>query len=128
MLHLRAKLDIRLAAIADGRRETSLTLSSEDRRKSRLRACLDDGQEATLLLPRGTVLRQGDYLLDDEERVLVVVKASVETLSVARTADRLLLTRAAYHLGNRHIPLQIGRTGSPTSTTTCLTAWSAHWA
>ena len=108
MLHLREKLNTRPAAIAGGRRETSLTLAFEDRRKSRLRVCLDDGQEAAVLLPRGTVLRQGDYLIDDEGRVLVAVKAGLETLSVAHTEDRRLLTRAAYHLGNRHVALQVG--------------------
>jgi urease accessory protein len=47
---------------------------------------------------------------DDEALAYVrglVVRAAAETLSVARTGDRHLLTRAAYHLGNRHVPLQI---------------------
>ena len=38
----------------------------------------------------------------------MVVRAADESLSIAATADAHLLTRAAYHLGNRHVPLQIG--------------------
>ena len=87
----------------------SLTLSFEDRRKSRLRARLDDGREVAVFLPRGTILREGDHLRDEEGKVLVQVKATEQTLSVARTADRQLLARAAYHLGNRHVPLQVSQ-------------------
>ena len=108
MLHLREKVSQR-PATNDGELDlASLTLSFEDRRKSRLRANLDDGREVAVLLPRGTILHEGDQLLDKEEGVLVVVKATAETLSVARAADRQLLARAAYHLGNRHVPVQLG--------------------
>lgn len=87
----------------------TLTLSFEDRRRSRLLVRLDDLTEAALMLPRGTVLRAGDLLAStDGAAVVVLVKAAAETLSVARTADALLLARGAYHLGNRHVPLQIG--------------------
>jgi urease accessory protein len=87
----------------------TLTLSFEDRRRSRLLVRLDDLTEAALMLPRGTVLRAGDLLAStDGAAVVVLVQAAAETLSVARTADALLLARGAYHLGNRHVPLQIG--------------------
>lgn len=88
----------------------SVTLSFLDRRRSRQRVRLDDGSEAALLLPRGTVLHDGDLVMaeDDGEPLAVTVRAAPETLSVARTSDGHLLTRAAYHLGNRHVPLQIG--------------------
>ena len=86
---------------------TSVTLSFEDRRRSRLLVRLGDGREAALMLPRGTVLRDGDLLRADTG-LIVVVRAAAETLSVARTSDPHRLTRAAYHLGNRHVPLQIG--------------------
>jgi urease accessory protein len=85
----------------------TLTLAYEDRRRSRLRAKLDDGNEVALLLPRGTVLRDGDCLGDDDGEPPIRVRAAAETLSVARTTDAHLLSRAAYHLGNRHVPLQI---------------------
>jgi urease accessory protein len=108
MLHLREKLSQRPASTTGELDLASLTLSFEDRRKSRLRACLDDGREVAVLLRRGTILHEGDHLLDKEEKVLVVVKATAESLSVAHATDRLILLRAAYHLGNRHVPVQIG--------------------
>jgi urease accessory protein len=79
----------------------------EDRRRSRMRVQLSDGREGALMLPRGTVLRAGDFLTDAERTVAVRVRAADETLSVATTEDPLLLARAAYHLGNRHVPLQV---------------------
>src|SRR5438046_881948 len=86
----------------------TLTLTFEQRRRSRLLARLDDQREVALLLPRGTTLRHGDRLRAAEDATVVEVRAAAESLSVARTADPHLLTRAAYHLGNRHVPLQIG--------------------
>ena len=108
MLHLHKAVAARRVIVEGGASVACLTLSFEDRRKSRLRAYLDDGREVGVFLARGTILHDGDLLVDDDETVLVVVKAHTETLSVARTADHLLLARAAYHLGNRHVPLQVG--------------------
>jgi urease accessory protein len=90
-----------------GARDGVLTLTFDERRRSRLLACLDDGREVALLLPRGTILRHGDRLCGDEG-LLVEVRAAAESLSVGITANPHLLTRAAYHLGNRHVPLEIG--------------------
>jgi urease accessory protein len=87
--------------------QVSLTLPFELRQKSRLRATLDDGREAALLLPRGEVLRSGECLRA-EDGTIVSIKAAPETVSTVRCADPLLLARACYHLGNRHVPLQIG--------------------
>lgn len=83
-----------------------LTMPFDERRKSRLRGKLDDGREVALLLPRGTVLRDGDRLRAESGEI-VVVRAAAQTLSVARTGDGLLLARAAYHLGNRHVPVEV---------------------
>jgi urease accessory protein len=83
-----------------------LVLAYHDRRRCRQRALLASGQEIALLLPRGTVLRAGDRLITDDGLV-VAVDAAPEPLSVATCPDPLLLARAAYHLGNRHVPLQI---------------------
>jgi urease accessory protein len=91
-----------------------LTLRFEDRRRSRMRARLDDGREAALLLPHGTILRDGDELgadAGDAEHAgdeIIVVRAAAQTLSVVRSDDALVLARAAYHLGNRHVPVQLG--------------------
>ncbi|HXU81260.1 MAG TPA: urease accessory protein UreE [Polyangia bacterium] len=84
----------------------SVTLTYDQRCKSRQRLTLDDGSEAALLLERGTVLEDG-ALLAAEDGLVIAVRAAPETLSVVRTEDPLALARAAYHLGNRHVPLQI---------------------
>lgn len=87
--------------------QTTLTLPFQQRQKSRLRTRLDNGQDAGLFLPRGTVLRHGDRLRATSGLV-VEVRAAPEAVSTARADDALLLARAAYHLGNRHVALQLG--------------------
>ncbi|HAS50990.1 MAG TPA: urease accessory protein UreE [Gammaproteobacteria bacterium] len=87
--------------------EMTLTLPFEQRQKSRLRTRLDNSMDVGLFLPRGTVLRHGD-LLRTATGLVVEVRAAPEGVSTARTDDALLLLRAAYHLGNRHVPLQVG--------------------
>lgn len=84
----------------------TLTLPLEQRVKSRLRVRLDDGREAGLFLDRGSLLRDGDCLAGDDGLV-VRIRAAAETVSTVRCEDALRLARAAYHLGNRHVPLQI---------------------
>lgn len=83
-----------------------LTLPIEQRVRSRLRAKLDDGRDAGLFLPRGTLLRGGDFLSSVDGTIIEVVSAE-ETVSTIYCNDPTLLARAAYHLGNRHIPLQV---------------------
>ena len=87
--------------------ERRLVLPFGDRSRSRLRSVLDNGEEAGLFLERGTILRHGDLLLADDGRV-VEVQAAAETVSTVRSDNALLLARACYHLGNRHVALQIG--------------------
>ena len=84
-----------------------LVLPFNERSRSRLRALLDNGEEVGLFLERGSVLRGGDLLLADDGRV-VAVEAAHECVSIAHSDDQLLLARACYHLGNRHVALQIG--------------------
>ncbi|MEW9905337.1 urease accessory protein UreE [Pseudomonas putida] len=85
----------------------TVTLDVDSRIKSRLRITLDDGREAGLMLERGHLLRGGELLGDAEGRHVVRVLAAPEQVSTVRCSDPLLLARAAYHLGNRHVPLQI---------------------
>lgn len=84
-----------------------LSLPFGARSKSRLRAELDDGRSVALIMPRGTTLRGGDLLRAVDGTVIEVV-AGEEAVSTARTADPFRFARACYHLGNRHVPLQIG--------------------
>ncbi len=100
MLRLTHKID------SPARVRTTLTLPLEQRVKSRLRVILDDGTEAGLFLARGTLLRDGECLASDDG-LAVRVKAAPEQLSTVSCDDPCLLARAAYHLGNRHVPLQI---------------------
>jgi urease accessory protein len=84
-----------------------LTLSYDQRRRARLRARLDDGTDVGLVLPRGLLLKDGDRLRSEDGTKVVLVRAAVEELSCASTPDSHLLLRAAYHLGNRHVALQV---------------------
>jgi urease accessory protein len=86
----------------------SLTLAFELRRRARLRARLDGGREVGLMLDRGLSLKHGDRLATRDGALVVEIRARHELLSTVSTDDPHLLTRAAYHLGNRHVPLQIG--------------------
>jgi len=89
------------------KRAPTLTLAFDARCKSRLAATLDSGEEVALVLPRGTVLRDGDMLVADDGGLVRVIAAAESVLRV-RAPDRLTLTRAAYHLGNRHTPVEVG--------------------
>jgi urease accessory protein len=89
------------------RADVDLVLPFEQRQKSRLRTVLATGEEVGLFLERGAILRGGDCLESDDGRIVRVVAAN-ETLMEVRAADGELLARAAYHLGNRHTPVQIG--------------------
>ena len=86
--------------------DLSVTLSYEQRSKSRLRADLDQGGEVGIFLPRGDVLNHGDCLADRHGRAVMVI-AAPEILSEVRCRDAWQLARACYHLGNRHVLLQI---------------------
>ena len=86
--------------------QATLSLPFELRQKSRLRAKLDSGDEVGLMLPRGHVLRGGDYLKADNGMIIQLAAAD-EAVSTVTAPDTLTLQRACYHLGNRHVPLQI---------------------
>jgi urease accessory protein len=84
-----------------------LVLPFELRQKSRLRATTMAGMELALLLPRGTVLRDGDRLRA-ANGLVIEVQAAAEAVTTARSDEATLFARACYHLGNRHVPLQVG--------------------
>ncbi|MBI3525364.1 MAG: urease accessory protein UreE [Betaproteobacteria bacterium] len=83
-----------------------LLLSFDARSKSRLRTQLESGEEVGLFLERGNVLRGGDRLRANDGRIVEVIAAD-ETLMQASSDDPLALARAAYHLGNRHVAVQL---------------------
>lgn len=84
----------------------TLTLPYDLRQKARQRVTLGSGREAGIILPRGTTLRHGDILTADDGTPCKVVAAD-EAVSVARVDDHLTLARIAYHLGNRHVAVQV---------------------
>jgi urease accessory protein len=84
-----------------------LVLSFDQRCKCRLRMRAESGEDTGLFLERGAVLHGGDKLLSNDGRIVEII-AAPEALMEARAADPLLLARAAYHLGNRHVAVQLG--------------------
>jgi urease accessory protein len=81
-----------------------IVLSFEERQKSRLRAKLESGDEVALILPRGNVLRGGDVVKATDGREVEIVAAAEKLLHVESPS----LARIAYHLGNRHVAVQLG--------------------
>jgi len=77
------------------------------RQKSRLRATLESGEEVSIVLARGECLRGGDRLAGAQGEVIEVVAAD-EPLVHAACETPQALARVAYHLGNRHVPIQVG--------------------
>jgi len=106
MVEIKAKLKIPRSAYkleVKGR----LELPFDSRQKSRLRAKLASGEEVALMLPRGEILRGGDLVTASDGRVIEVV-SQVEKVLHVETKTPQDLVRAAYHLGNRHVAVQVG--------------------
>ena len=87
--------------------DAELPLPFELRQKSRLRTRLASGEEVGLFLDRGVILRGGDCLKAQDGRTVRVVAAPEALMEVA-SGDGRALARAAYHLGNRHTPVEVG--------------------
>lgn len=93
--------------VTEGEATATATLSLDTRIKSRVRITLDDGRDAGLMLERGQLIRGGERLADEAGAEVVLVVAAAEQVSSVYCSDPLALARAAYHLGNRHVPLQV---------------------
>ncbi|MEG3863118.1 urease accessory protein UreE [Microcoleus sp. herbarium12] len=85
----------------------SLPMTADDRTRSRHRFETEAGFVLHLALPRGTVLRDRDLLQSEDGNCLVLISAKPEPVLTARASTGLLLMRAAYHLGNRHVALEV---------------------
>lgn len=81
-----------------------LVLTFEQRQKSRLRAKLESGEEVALMLERGKVRRGGERVIATDGRELEIVSAPEKLLHIESGE----IARVAYHLGNRHVPVQVG--------------------
>lgn len=92
------------------KRSPSLTLDWELRQKSRFQATDSQGHTVGVFLPRGTVVRGGDVLVGEDGSLLRVLAASQPVLRITHCSAHgtpFDLIRAAYHLGNRHVPIEL---------------------
>jgi urease accessory protein len=106
MLEIKTKLKVPRAAYkVDVKGQ--LRLPFGERQKSRTAVRLVSGEEMALRLPRGEVLRGGDLVVASDGRVIEVVAEPEAVLNVECATPRGL-ARAAFHLGNRHVPVEVG--------------------
>jgi len=106
MVEIKAKLKVARGAYkveVKGR----LELPFEQRQKSRFKAKLASGEEVGVMLPRGEILRGGDLVTASDGRVIEVV-AQPEALLNVQCEKPNDLARIAYHLGNRHVAVEVG--------------------
>jgi urease accessory protein len=92
------------------KRASRVELDWDTRQKSRFDATDSIGRALGVFLPRGTVVRGGDVLVAEDGSLVQVVAAAQPVLVVRACAEHgspLDLMRAAYHLGNRHVQLEI---------------------
>ncbi len=84
-----------------------LPLTADQRTVLRGRRRTACGRDVLLQLPREGVLKPGDRLADSQENVDVKVAAAPEALLRVQAATSLALLEASYHLGNRHVALEL---------------------
>jgi urease accessory protein len=92
------------------KRASTLELDWDMRSKSRFAATDSTGREIGVVLPRGTTLRGGDVLVAEDGSLVRVIAAAQPVLQVRHCSEHgssFDLLRAAYHLGNRHVPLEL---------------------
>lgn len=85
-----------------------LELSADERTRLRGHRRSRCGRDLLLQLPRGAALEPGEWLAGPDGLPRVQVEAAAEPLLLVRSGHPLALLRAAYHLGNRHVALQVG--------------------
>jgi len=92
------------------KRASSVELGWDVRQKSRFDATDSTGRTLGVFLPRGSVVRGGDVLVAEDGSLIVVKAAPQPVMVVRRCAEHgsaFDLMRAAYHLGNRHVQLEL---------------------
>ena len=91
-------------------RASTITLDWDTRQKSRFDATDSTGRALGVFLPRGTVVRGGDVLVAEDGSLIRVEAAPQTVLRITACSEHgspFDLTRAAYHLGNRHVPIEL---------------------
>ncbi len=95
------------------KRAPTVELDWDIRQKSRFDALLSDGRALAVFLPRGSLVRGGDALLTAEGELVRVIAASQPVLRITACPAHPVheqafdLMRAAYHLGNRPVPIEL---------------------
>ena len=105
MIEIKAKLKVARGAYKV-EVKGQLKLPFDSRQKSRLKTKLVSGEEVGLILPRGEILRGGDLVTASDGRVIEVVAEPEKLLHIETDS----LPKVAYHLGNRHVAVQVGQT------------------
>jgi urease accessory protein len=92
------------------KRAATVELDWDVRQKSRFDATDSQGRQLAVFLPRGMVVRGGDVLVAQDGsliRVLAAPQAVMRSTACTAHGSAFDLTRAAYHLGNRHVPIEL---------------------
>jgi len=92
------------------KRAATVELDWDVRQKSRFDATDSQGRSLGIFLPRGTVVRGGDVLVAEDGSLVLVIAAPQPVLVITPCpthGSAFDLTRAAYHLGNRHVPIEL---------------------
>jgi urease accessory protein len=92
------------------KRAATVELDWDVRQKSRFAATDSQGRALAVFLPRGSVVRGGDVLVAEDGSLIRVLAAPQPVLVITACAEHgtpFDLTRAAYHLGNRHVPIEL---------------------
>jgi urease accessory protein len=92
------------------KRAASVSLDWDVRQKSRFDATDSLGRHLGVFLPRGTVVRGGDVLVAEDGSLVQVIAAPQPVLVITHCTEHgspFDLLRAAYHLGNRHVPIEL---------------------
>jgi urease accessory protein len=92
------------------KRAATIELDWDIRQKSRFEATDSLGRQLGIFLPRGTLVRGGDVLVAEDGSVVKVIAAPQIVLRITACSAHgspFDLTRAAYHLGNRHVPIEL---------------------
>ena len=84
-----------------------LSLSSDERRILRGKRLTDCDKEIILQLPRKGKLKDGDILSTNEPNIYIEIIAKLENLIEIRSKSKIELIKTAYHLGNRHVDVEI---------------------
>jgi urease accessory protein len=92
------------------KRAATVELDWDVRQKSRFDATDSQGRTLGIFLPRGTTVRGGDVLLAEDGTLIKVIAAPQAVLKITHCSNHgtpFDLIRAAYHLGNRHVPIEL---------------------